>query len=77
MSEIEAPEIGITEIDTLLRYLPAFTDPGFRPGNWVVEDGHFPYFQPSPLVDEFVQTIVHEQIIIQFDWSSWIEEAQR
>jgi hypothetical protein len=73
MSEDTAPEIGPQQVDRVLEFLPAFESPGYRFGEW----GDSGYFSYSPEVDDFIKTLYEQDILVDFDWVSWKEEAQR
>jgi hypothetical protein len=77
MTETAFPAIGPQQIDTVLRYLPLFEAEDFAPGEWQTQEGHLPYFLFSPAVSAFVKTLYEQAILLEFDWTSWREEAQR
>jgi ADP-ribosyl-[dinitrogen reductase] hydrolase len=77
MSKDSVPEIGIQQIDAILKYLPIFEKPDYQFGQWVEPEGQFPYFWFSPGVDEFIGELYKQGMIIPFDWMSWREEAER
>jgi hypothetical protein len=76
MSKDTVPEIGSQQIDALLSYLPLFVSPGYKFGEWVSKEGHFPYFSYNPEVMKFIQTLYEQNILVQFDWMGW-EEGER
>jgi hypothetical protein len=77
MSEDSVPEIGLQQMDAILKYLPIFEKPDFRSGQWIEPEGQFLYFSFSPEVDEFIKMLYRQNIIVPFDWTSWREEAER
>ena len=77
MSKDSVPEIGLQQIDAILKYLPLFEKQDYQFGQWVEQEGQFPYFSFSPEVDEFISTLYEQGMIIPFDWRSWSEEAER
>ena len=77
MSKDPVPEIGLQQIDAILKYLPIFEKPDYQFGQWVEPEGQFPYFSFSPEVDGFIDALRKQGIIISFDWTSWREEAER
>ena len=77
MGPDSVPEIGLQEIDALLRYLPIFEKQDYQFGQWLEPEGQFPYFSFSPEVDEFIGALRKQGIIIRFDWTSWRKEAER
>ena len=77
MSKDSVPEIGLQQIDAILKYLPLFEKQDYQCGQWVEQEGQFPYFSFSPEVDEFIDTLYKQDMIIPFDWRSWSEEAER
>lgn len=71
------PEIGLQQINAILKYLPIFEKQDYQFGQWVEQEGQFPYFSFSPEVNEFISTLHKQNMIILFDWKSWREEAKR
>ena len=77
MGRDSVPEIGLQQIDAILRYLPLFEKQGYQFGQWVEPEGQFPYFSFSPEVNEFIDALRKQDMIIRFDWTSWRKEAKR
>ncbi len=77
MSKDSVPEIGLQQINAILKYLPTFEKQDDPFGQWVEQEGQFLYFSFSPEVDEFISTLYKQNMIIPFDWTSWGEEAER
>jgi ADP-ribosyl-[dinitrogen reductase] hydrolase len=77
MSNDSVPEIGLQQIDAVLRYLPIFERQDYQFGQWVEPEGQFPYFSFSPEVNEFIDALRKQDMIIPFDWKSWRTEAKR
>ncbi len=77
MSQDSGPEIGVQQIDAILKYLPLFEKQGYQFGQWVEQGGQFPHFSFSPEVDELISTLYRQNIIISFDWTGWSDEAER
>ncbi len=77
MSKDSIPEIGLQQINAILKYLPIFEKQDDQFGQWVEQEGQFPYFSFSPEVDEFISMLYKQNMIIAFDWTSWREEAAR
>jgi hypothetical protein len=77
MSEDSVPEIGLQQIDVVLKYLSIFEQPDYQFGQWVEPEGQFPYFSFSPEADEFIKMVHRQNIIVPFDWTSWRKEAER
>jgi hypothetical protein len=77
MSKDSVPEIGLQQINAILKYLPIFEKQDDQFGQWVEQEGQFPYFSFSPEVDEFISMLYKQNMIIAFDWTSWSEEAER
>ncbi len=71
------PEIGLQQIDAILKYLPIFEKQDYQFGQWMEPEGQFPYFSFSPEVNEFINMLHRQNIVIPFDWTSWREEAER
>ncbi len=63
------------DLNAILKFLPQFEHPDCSPGSVVAEEGHFPWFDYSHSVDEFVQSLYQHKFIVIFDWSSWQDEA--
>lgn len=76
-SNRDIPEIGLPQLDAVLKFLPIFEQPGYVFGEWHNPAGKFPYYSMSPEVSDFIQTLYAQEIIISFDWPSWQEEAAR
>lgn len=76
MGKDAVPEIGLQQIDEILKYLPTFERQDYQFGQWVEPEGGFPYFSFSPEVDEFIDALHKQDVIIPFDWTSWSEEAE-
>jgi ADP-ribosyl-[dinitrogen reductase] hydrolase len=76
MGKDSVPEIGLQQIDAILKYLPTFEKEDYQFGQWVEPEGGFPYFSFSPEVDEFIDALHKQDVIIPFDWTSWSEEAE-
>lgn len=77
MDEDPALEIGVAQIDAVLKYLPIFEEPGYQFGEWHTREGQSAYFSYKPEVDEFIRALYEQGLIIQFDWPSWGEENKR
>ena len=77
MSQDSILEVGLQQIDAILKYLPIFEKPDYQFGRWVEQEGQFPYFSFSPEVDEFIDALHREDVIIPFDWTIWRKEARR
>jgi ADP-ribosyl-[dinitrogen reductase] hydrolase len=77
VSNDSIPEIGLQQIDAILKYLPLFEEQDYQYGQWVGQEGQFPYFSFSPEVDEFIGTLYKQNVIIPFDWRNWSAEAER
>jgi ADP-ribosyl-[dinitrogen reductase] hydrolase len=77
MSKDSVPDIGLQQIDAILKYLPLFEEPNDQFGQWVEPEGQFPYFSFSPEIDEFIDALHKQDMIIPFDWTSWRKEAER
>ncbi len=63
-------------LDAVLEFLPVFTQPGFQPGEWVCPAGQFPWYRYRPKVPAFVAALGDADLLLQFDWGAWIEEAR-
>jgi len=71
------PDIGVEQIDAVLKYLPRLEEEDYRFGEWGVPENHMPYFLFSPEANEFVRALYEEGIVIAFDWQDRWEEAKR
>jgi|GEM_PF-924697 len=71
------PEIGVQEIEAILKYLPIFEQQNYQFGQWIQKRGQFAYFAYSPEVLEFQSALYRHNIIIVFDWTIWDDEAKR
>ena len=71
----DVPEIGLRQLDAVLKFLPIFEQPGYVFGEWHSPAGQFPYYSMSREVLDFIQALSAQEIIFSFDWPSWQEEA--
>lgn len=71
----DVPEIGLPQLDAVLKFLPIFERPEYVFGEWHSPAGQFPYYSMSREVLDFIQTLSAQEIIFPFDWPSWQEEA--
>ena len=71
------PEIGLRQLDAILRFLPLFEGPAVQFGSWVRREGQFPFVAYGHEVNEFVRALYDQDILLEFDWSSWREKARR
>jgi len=76
MSELVAPEIGLQQMDAILRFLPIF-ERQTHFGEWVTPEGQFPYFSYDAAVSEFVGLLGEHEIMVVFDWPSWSDTAKQ
>ena len=76
MGKDAVPQIGLQQIDAILKYLPTFEKENYQFGQWVDPEGGFPYFSFNPEVDGFIDALHKQDMIIPFDWTSWSEEAE-
>jgi len=76
-SQYDVPEIGLQQLDAILRFLPIFEQSGYVFGEWRSLEGQIPYYSMSREAKDFVQALHDQQIIFSFDWASWQEEAER
>jgi hypothetical protein len=70
------PEIGVEQIDAVLKFLPRFEEQGYQFGQWRAPAGYLPYFSFSSEAQAFIRALYEQRIIIAFDWQSWREQAQ-
>ncbi len=70
------PKIGKSQLDAVLKFLPVLDAPGYRFGEWIREEGHFPWFLYTADVIAFIGALSENDIIIQFSWMQW-EEGRR
>lgn len=70
-------QITVEQIDAVLPFLEVFETPGFSPGEMHIEEGRFPWFEESEDVIRFVEEVYENNLFVQFDWSSWQEEAEK
>lgn len=76
MKDSDIPDIGPEQINAVLRFLPVFEAPGYRFGEWVVREGHMPWYRASAEVNAFVKALYAHELLVRFDWMSWQEQAQ-
>lgn len=76
LNDSDIPDIGPEQIDAVLRFLPVFETPGYRFGEWVVREGHMPWYQTRAEVNAFVKVLYAHDFVVRFDWMSWQEQAQ-
>lgn len=77
MSDDSVQEIGPEQIDAILNYLPLFEREGYQFGQWVTHEGQFPFILLTAEVDEFIATLYEQNILVQFDWTSSIDQVER
>ncbi len=79
----EVPPLTISQMGSLLEFLPIFTAEGFQAG---VEVGPeplgdntfaFPYWKYHGDVNRFVETIYEKGVITPFNYPDWMSEAHR
>lgn len=73
----EAPNLTSARIDAVLAFLPEFEQPDLSAGTWRGGAGQFPYWDPNPHVQAFVQTLYDTEFVFSFDWGAWSDEAHR
>lgn len=74
---LEVPNLTSTRIDAVLAFLPQFDQPDLSAGTWRGGPGQFPYWDPNPQVQAFVQTLYDTEFVFDFDWGAWSDEAHR
>jgi len=72
-----ALDVGPEQVDAVLKFLPIFESEGFRCGEWVIRDDRLPSITYSPEVHGFVRTLYEQNIMFEFDWVRWKDEAKR
>ncbi|GAB4425597.1 MAG: hypothetical protein Kow0031_05210 [Anaerolineae bacterium] len=77
MSEEPASDVGPQQLDAVLSYLPIFTQPGYTFGEWVRNEGQFPWFAMNRDAEAFIVALYEQNLIFPFDWGNWRAEAQR
>jgi hypothetical protein len=77
MREGDATEVGVEQLEAILRFLPVFEQPGYGFGEWESPKGQLPFYSMSHEARDFVQALYEEKIVTSFDWPSWQEEARR
>jgi len=75
--QCDVPEIGLQQLDAILRFLPVFERPDYVFGEWHSSEGQLPYYSMSRETRTFVKALYDQQIIFSFDWTSWQEETER
>ncbi|MBP1468008.1 hypothetical protein EYB53_019985 [Candidatus Chloroploca sp. M-50] len=75
--DTEPKDLSLSQLDTILAYLPIFERPGYLFGERQITRGVFPYWAASPEATAFVEALYRERFITLFDWGSWATEAQR
>lgn len=68
---------NIHDIDALLEYLPYFQDQNNQSYQVINKPPQFPYLSYSETVDKFRHDLYHRNMIIDFDWTQWIEEGEK
>lgn len=67
------PPVTAENIEVVLRFLPIFERPGFSPGEWVVQEGHLPYFDYNAETLDFHKALGQNGFLQPFDWMNWVE----
>lgn len=70
------PPLVPAGVDAVLRFLPIFEQPGFKPGEWFAPAGAFPYFNYSAEVLDFLTALSSHGFIQPFQWMAWEEGKQ-
>lgn len=73
----DGAEIGIQQIDAILRFLPIFEDPGYAFGEWTEQEAGRPSFSFNPQTREFIRALEEQNILVRFDWMAWRNVAKR
>jgi hypothetical protein len=70
------PEIGLPQIESILKFLPIFETPGYQFGHWsITSNGISPSFNFNHEVTEFIRTLYKHDFIVRFDWSNLHREV--
>jgi hypothetical protein len=65
------------QIDALLPFLDRFEAAGFSPGEMIVKEGQFPFFDYDESAIEFEKALYDQGwIATDFDWPEWQESAE-
>lgn len=70
-------QIGLQQIDAVLKFLPLFESQDFIPGEWIEKQGFFPHFSYSPEVLAFIRALYEQNFVLTFDWFNWSETATK
>ncbi|MFU8772234.1 MAG: ADP-ribosylglycohydrolase family protein [Anaerolineales bacterium] len=70
------PPLTSDNLQSVLKFLPVFEQPDFSCGDWITQEGHFPYFSYKPEVLGFIMALSENGFSQPFDWMKWWEGKQ-
>jgi ADP-ribosyl-[dinitrogen reductase] hydrolase len=70
------PVLTPDNIDAVLKFLPTLTQTDFSIGEWITQEGGFPYFDYTNEVLDFIKALSANGFIQPFDWMNWWEGEQ-
>ncbi|MBN1313988.1 MAG: hypothetical protein JXA42_00910, partial [Anaerolineales bacterium] len=73
----EPPEIGLQQLDAVLKFLPIFEESEVNFGKWVRQKNGPSQFTISQEATDFIETLYAQKIVFSFDWPNWKVEASR
>ena len=68
---------NIHDIDALLEYLPYFQDENNKFYQIIDKPPQIPYSNYSETVDTFHHGLYQRNMILDFDWTQWINEGEK
>ena len=60
-----------------IAFLAAFEAPGYAFGRWQQPEDQLGYYEYSPEVISFIETLYAASVVLDFDWPSWKPQAMR
>jgi ADP-ribosyl-[dinitrogen reductase] hydrolase len=65
--------ISDQNIAEVLALLPLIESPDFQAGNWIIQEGHLPYYTYHPDSDRIRGVLGKNGFVIVFTWPEWVE----
>jgi hypothetical protein len=71
----EGDASGPTDWKSAVAFLAVFEAPGYVFGRWHSPEGQLGYYEYSPEVLSFIETLYAAALVVDFDWPSWQQQA--
>ena len=77
MPKADARDRATVDWKAAIAFLAAFEAPGYTFGRWHQPEYQLGYYQYSPEVIAFIETLYAASVVLDFDWPSWQPQAMR